>query len=62
MVSTAAADSLKKHSEVTLQVISKLISKFLDKRKVKTARGGKWYPASVKNLLEKIYRDLSSSA
>ena len=58
MVSTAAADSLKKHSEVTLQVISK----FLDKRKVKTARGGKWYPTSVKNLLEKIYRDLSSSA
>jgi len=34
----------------------------LNKRKVKTARGGKWYPTSVKNLLDRVGRDLQSFA
>ena len=57
-IKTAAADSLKKHNKVTLQSVSS----FLNKRKVKTARGGKWYPTSVKNLLDRIGRDLQSFA
>ena len=57
-IKTAAADSLKKHNKVTLQSVSS----FLNKRKVKTARGGKWYPTSVKNLLDRLGRDLQSFA
>ena len=57
-IKTAVADSLKKHDKVTLQGVST----FLNKRKVKTARGGKWYPTSVKNLLARIGRDLQSFA
>ena len=57
-VSTAATDCLKKDKKVTLQGVSS----FLNKRKVKTARGGKWYPTSVKNLLDRLGRDLQSFA
>ena len=57
-IKTAAADSMKKHNKVTLQTVSS----FLNKRKVKTARGGKWYPTSVKNLLDRVGRDLQSFA
>lgn len=58
IIKETALETFKTHKKITY----KLLADSLSDKKIKTRKGGKWYPTTVKNLCDRLGLDIYSKA